>query len=274
MTSPVEEAPGWLERLKPQGDADGVSQDSCLRVYLYFHASREKQLSREPRGAAAATDHPRCLQPWRHKGWRRGTDREESKQSGVRRTSSSGSEEPSPPVSSGVAAPRFSACPIEQRGFECPRLGRRRDKASLAQIALRKKFRRAPEPAGGTVPSSLSRHLREGQSLTEEGANQGKTAEQGTEPKTPSRQAGAWPPHPGAPPRRRQAIWRSKHLPRLAPSRKVTVQRPGGSLQQTNATRVSLEQERFKIYIIYTFIIHPLTPLYANHELVSAVTFP
>lgn len=41
-----------------------------------------------------------------------------------------------------------------------------------------------------------------------------------------------------------------------------------------NATHVSLEQERFKIYIIYTFIIHPLTPLYANHELVSAVTFP
>lgn len=40
------------------------------------------------------------------------------------------------------------------------------------------------------MPSSLSRHLWEGPSLTEEGANQGKTAEQGTEPQTPSRQAG------------------------------------------------------------------------------------
>lgn len=40
------------------------------------------------------------------------------------------------------------------------------------------------------MPSSLSRHPWEGPSLTEEGANQGKTAEQGTEPQTPSRQAG------------------------------------------------------------------------------------
>lgn len=48
MMSLVEEALGWLERLKPRGNADGMLQGSHLHVYPYFHASREKQLSREP----------------------------------------------------------------------------------------------------------------------------------------------------------------------------------------------------------------------------------
>lgn len=70
-------------------------------------------------------------------------------------------------MSSGIAAPQFSTCPIEQRGFKSPRLGRRRDKASLAQIALRN-FDVLPSSREGMVPSSLSRHPREGPSLTDE----------------------------------------------------------------------------------------------------------
>lgn len=89
------------------------------------------------------------------------------------------------------------------------------------------------------------------------------------EPEAPSGQAGGFgqqPPRPSAP--------GSQHQPQLSPRRKVPVEQPSGDLQQLNATHGSWEQERFKIYIIYTFIIHPLNPLYANHDLVSAVTFP
>lgn len=77
-----------------------------------------------------------------------GNEPQESEQSGVRRMSSGGSEEPSPSVASAAAAPQFSARPVEQRGVGSPRLGRRRDKASLAQTALRKKHGDAPKPAG------------------------------------------------------------------------------------------------------------------------------
>lgn len=72
--------------------------------------------------------------------------------------------EPNPPGSSGAAAPRFR---VEQEGSESPWLGRRWDKASLAQIALGKESQRAPEPAVG------------GSCLMEPGANWGQRAEQG-----------------------------------------------------------------------------------------------
>lgn len=49
------------------------------------------------------------------RGLAEGNEPQESEQNWACRTSSGGSEEPSPPVSSGVAAPRFSACPVEQR---------------------------------------------------------------------------------------------------------------------------------------------------------------
>lgn len=119
-----------------------------------------------------------------------GNEPQESEQRGESRMSSGGSEEPSPSVASGVAAPQMSTCPVEQRGFRYPRLRRRRDKASLAQIALRKKLGDAPKPAwkdGAILPLQAPTG---GPSLTKDGATLGKTAKQGTEPKAPSRQAG------------------------------------------------------------------------------------
>lgn len=104
------------------------------------------------------------------------------------------------PRSLGVAASRFSACPVEQRGFESPRLGRRRDKALLAQIALKNKYRGAPRTAGrhGTIlpVHALAAELgRQGPSLTEEGAD-GKRPSTGTEPQG---SAPALPRHRAAP---------------------------------------------------------------------------
>lgn len=100
------------------------------------------------------------------------------------------------PRSLGVAASRFSACPVEQRGFESPRLGRR-DKALLAQIALKNKYRGVPRTAGrdGTILALVAELGRQGPSLTEEGAD-GKRPSTGTEPQE---SAPALPRHRAAP---------------------------------------------------------------------------
>lgn len=46
----------------------------------------------------------------------------------------------------------------------------------------------------------------------------------------------------------------------------------------TSGSRMQLmavgNRKRFKIYIIYTFIIHPLNPFYANHDLVFSSYIP
>lgn len=87
------------------------------------------------------------------------------------------SQQPSLPGPSGLAAPRFS--PVEQR----------RDKASLAQIALRTKFRRAAALAGGDGAILPLQAPAEGASSAREGADWQKAAKQGREPRMPSRRA-------------------------------------------------------------------------------------
>lgn len=119
--------------------------------------------------------------------------------------------------------------------------------------------------------STCSRAHGEGPCLTESGANWGQRAEQGRARSTLGAGGRVWPL---ATTSQCSSMPAPQHQPQLSPCRKVPVQRPSGDLQQPNATHGSWEQERFKIYIIYTFIIHPLNPLYANHDLVSAVTFP